>query len=221
MISPNPPLTKRSSDPNASSPPRVGAVAKLRRALFAEAVSEGAKYGVGFDRLLEHLWRVRGRTKRFRLHAVRHLGDLVHAIACIDDVGTAWHDLAERHESALIGVGHSVSAAGPTGGDASAVVLARRLMADLRVQCVEETDEYRITLREYHGETPLRRWLTHRLVARVHLASRYLPRRTGGLRLAMPYDQVPPGEHNCANVETASVNARVVVFSPCTSGAFK
>ena len=205
MVSPNP-LTNRSSQPVADSQPRVGAVARLRRALFANAAEVG-RYGIGFDRLLEHLWRVRSRTRRFSLRAVRHPGDLVHVIACIDGVGTAWHDLAERYESALVRVGHSVSAHGRS------VVLARRLLADLRGQCHHDTDAGRVTLRDYHGEVPLRRWLTHRLVARVHLAGQFRPRRTPGLHLVLPDEHTSAGDQRRESVETVQVDPHAVSFS--------
>ena len=74
---------------------------ELRRAYFAQAGETATRYGVRFERVLDHLDVLRLQHSQQSIPVVRYLEDLIHAVACLDDVDLAWRDLGERHERAL------------------------------------------------------------------------------------------------------------------------
>lgn len=128
--------------------------AQLRRAYFAQAAELAMRYSVAIERLLEHIAHARTRHSRLDLNAVRYVEDLVHAVACIDNVEVAWRDLVDQHERALI------RACRQWLDDTDAIVFVRRLLARVRAN-VEDGPP---TLRSFDGTTSLRRWLGDRLV---------------------------------------------------------
>jgi hypothetical protein len=109
--------------------------------------------------VLEHLWETRRWNRRLLLRSVTNIDDLVHAIACIDEVGLAWSDLAERYERTLI--------RRCRGGqdEIEATVFVRRLFADVRRRNREPFVINLPSLRGYAGTRPLRTWLADRLIA--------------------------------------------------------
>ena len=134
-------------------------MARLRRAYFAQAGENAARYRVTFDRIIVHLWQARSTNRRTMLRSVSCLDDLIHAIACVDEVGLAWADLAERYERALIRRcrGHQ--------DEIESTILVRRLFADLRRRNREACSMFAPSLRGYMGDKPLRIWLADRLNA--------------------------------------------------------
>jgi hypothetical protein len=140
-------------------PMRRSAVARLRLAFFAQAGEFANRYHVRFERVLEHVWDARRWNRRLLLRAVTNMDDLVHAIACIDEVGLAWSDLAERYERTLI--------RRCRGGqdEIEATVFVRRLFADVRRRNREPFVINLPSLRGYAGTRPLRTWLADRLNA--------------------------------------------------------
>ncbi|MHC4220520.1 MAG: hypothetical protein ACYSU7_18940 [Planctomycetota bacterium] len=148
----------------------------LRRAYFAQAGEIAMRYGVRFERVLDHLVVVRPGHFQHAIPVVRYLDDLIHAVACLDGVDLAWRDLSERHERALIrACRHWLDAT-------DAIVFVRRLLAGLRGD--QEPDLQ--TLRSFDGSCSLRRWLGDRIVGALN-------RSGAGLRPVRPpdLDQTP------------------------------
>ena len=85
-----------------SALPHRSAVTKLRFAFFALASDAAVRYGVRFERVLHHLWEGRRFNRRFLVRSIMHMDELVHAVACVDNIGLAWADLAENYERALV-----------------------------------------------------------------------------------------------------------------------
>jgi hypothetical protein len=131
----------------------------LRLAFFAQAGELAGRYHVRFERVIEHLWQARRCNRRLLLRGVTNVDDLVHAIACIDDVGLAWSDLAERYEPTLIRRCRTGQE------DIEATVFVRRLLADLRRRSREPFVANLPSLCGYAGTRPLRSWLSDRLNA--------------------------------------------------------
>jgi hypothetical protein len=148
---------------------------ELRRAYFAQAGEIAMRYGVRFERLLDHLDDLRGVHSQHSIPVVRYLDDLIHAVACVDDVDLAWRDLADRHERALIrACRHWLEAT-------DAIVFVRRLLAGLRRDRDLEVQK----LRSFDGSCSLRRWLGDRIVGGLN-------RSGSGLRPVRPPDLDQP-----------------------------
>ena len=135
-----------------------GVVCRLREAYFADARRSVARYGVSFERVLVHLWEARRLRRRVLIGSIVYVDDLVHAVACVDEVALAWADLAQRYEGALI---HACrrSLEAP-----DAVIFVRRLLGDLRSRDRGSADRGLPSLRGYMATRPLKRWLTDRAV---------------------------------------------------------
>lgn len=130
----------------------------IRREYFATSWEVATRYGVDFERVIVHLWGVRRNNHRFTIRQVVCLDDLVQAVACIDQVGLAWTDLAEGNERAL------VRACRWMPDEISAMLCVRRLLADIRKRNQNElADDRRPSMRDYTGAKPLRNWLIDRL----------------------------------------------------------
>ena len=142
--------------PTAHPPPTASAVLALRWAYFAHARESAGRYGIAFDRVVLHLWHARRLRRRVLLRAIANIDDLVHAVACVDEVGSAWADLVDRYEAGLIRSSRAVL----TGPDA--IVFVRRLIAELRRRNTDSPGQALPSLRSYLGTRPLRRWLTDR-----------------------------------------------------------
>lgn len=135
---------------------RSRSMARLRSEYFASAAETAVRYGVTFDRVVAHLWRARSLNRQFSLRMVAHLEDLVHAVACVDDVGLAWAELADRYERALIRrCRHGVA-------EIDATIAVRRMLADLRRRNSSPQALRFPTLHGYAGMQPLRVWLGER-----------------------------------------------------------
>ena len=140
-------------------PLRVGAVEILRRAYFADGGQSASRYGIGFDRVLEHLWETRDGQRHRPLRRVRHVDDLIHAVACIDELGNAWTDLTECYERPL------VRKCSFQLGQTSSIIAVRRLFTELQRHSASGRGASLPSLRAYRGSQPLRGWLADRLVA--------------------------------------------------------
>jgi hypothetical protein len=150
---------------------------ELRRAYFAQSGEIAMRYGVRFERVLDHLDELRGVHPQHSIPVVRYLDDLIHAVACVDDVDLAWRDLADRHERALIrACRHWLDAT-------DAIVFVRRLLAGLRRDRELEVQK----LRSFDGSCSLRRWLGDRIVGALN-------RSGSGLRPVRPPDLDQPPE---------------------------
>ena len=134
------------------------ALDRLRCAYFAQAGETASRYGISFERVIRHLWQARRSNRRFTLQNIAHVDDLLHAIACADDVALAWTDLAERYERTL------VRKCRANFDEMEATVFVRRVLADLRHRSVLEHDERLPSLHTYLGTRPLRLWLADRMI---------------------------------------------------------
>jgi len=132
----------------------------LRAAYFA-AGETASGYGITFSGIVEHLWRARRFDRRLRLGDVRHMEDLLQAIACTDGQPQAWSDLAERFERLLI------RQCEPRMDSMRATVAVRQLFAALRRRAGEDASASRPCMRWYSGARPLRHWLAERLAVQL------------------------------------------------------
>ncbi len=139
-----------------------GVVCRLREAYFAEARCSASRYGLSFERLLVHLWEARRLRRRVLIGSIVYVDDLVHAVACVDDVALAWTDLAERYEAAMI------HACRRSLDEPDAVIFVRRLLGDLRRRNRGCGDRGLPSLRGYMAARPLKRWLTDRAVGELN-----------------------------------------------------
>ncbi len=150
---------------------------ELRRAYFAQAGETATRYGVRFERVLDHLDDLGDVHPQHALPVVRYLDDLIHAVACVEGVDLAWRDLTERHERALIrACRHWLEAT-------DAIVFVRKLLAGLRRDRELEVQK----LRSFDGSCSLRRWLGDRIVGALN-------RSGSGLRPVRPPDLDQPPE---------------------------
>jgi hypothetical protein len=157
-------------------------VSELRRAYFAHAGEIAMRYGIRFERVLDHLETLRLEHPQHSFPAVRYLDDLIHAVACLDGVDLAWRDLGEQHERAL------TRACGQWLEATDAIVFVRRLLAGLRTNGQSGVQ----TLSSFDGSCSLRRWLGDRIVGALN--------RSGeGLRPVRPVDLDQPGEPRFAD----------------------
>ena len=143
------------------------AMARLRQQYFSAGGDAVVRYNIGFDRILRHLWRARRHQRRLAIRSIDHMHDLIHAIACVDDMDRAWADLAEQYEPALVRACRSQM------GEIDALLQVRRLLASLRERsCAGGGADP--SLHWYTGANTLRSWLGQRLLAGL---SRGLSRR--------------------------------------------
>lgn len=144
----------------SSSEQRQGGarIEPLRYAYFAQAGEIAIRYGVVFDRVVEHVRILDERRRQRSAYSIRYVEDLVHAVACTDGVDLAWNDLSEQHERVLL----RVCAERYEGS--VAIVLVRRFLATLRRESAQPGTRGRWTLRRYDGTQSLRRWLRERLL---------------------------------------------------------
>jgi hypothetical protein len=156
--------------------------ADLRRSYFAQAGDTAMRYGIPFDRVLDHLVLLQAEHPENSIPVVRYLEDLIHAVACVDGLDLAWRDLAERHERALIrACRHWLEAT-------DAIVFVRRLLAGLR----RDQEPGAPPLRRYDGSCSLRRWLGDRIVGALNRSgTRLRPVRPPDLDQA---NDAPDGE---------------------------
>ena len=149
-------------------------VTDLRRAYFAQASDVARRYGVNFDQVLDHVRAARSTHAHSAFPNIRHMDDLVHAVACVAERDLAWWDLADEHELALVRMTRQWLE--PT----DAIVFVRRLLAALR----REDDEV-LPLRSFDGVREMRRWLADRIVGRMNTVG-------GGLALNSSSDERSP-----------------------------
>jgi hypothetical protein len=155
------------------------AISRLRSNFFATAGEPAVRYGITFDRLLSHIREARKAGRQVMIRHITHLDDLVHAVACIDGVGLAWAELAERYERQIVRrCRHRLD-------EIDATVLTRRMFAQLRHQedfAIQGEGEGSL-LRGYLGTRPLRTWLADRTIAQIaHVST-----STGGVVTAPPF----------------------------------
>ncbi len=130
---------------------------ELRRAYFAQAGDPAARYGISFDDVFSHLIATRANHTHASLPPVRHIDDLVHAIACVGNVDLAWWDLTEQYERTLVRACRQWLEA------TDAIVFVRRLFCGLR----RDDDDIQ-SLRGFDGTRTMRRWLGDRIVGRMN-----------------------------------------------------
>jgi hypothetical protein len=150
-------------------------LADLRRAYFAQAGDIARRYGVDFDQVIDHVHAARANHARGGVPDIRHMDDLVHAVACVADRDLAWWDLTEEHELALVRMTRQWLE--PT----DSIVFVRRLLAALRRE-----DDDLLSLRRFDGVREMRRWLADRIVGRMNTVG-------GGLVLNASSDVRSPG----------------------------
>ena len=144
----------RSRLPIPTRIPAGNALSALRRRYFSHASESAARYGVTFDRIVQHLWDARRRGLHVSLRSVFSIDDLVHVIGCIDCCARAWHDLIELYEPWLVRQHrHQMD-------DCAALLEVRQFLVELRRQRAAKTAE--VALRDYLGDKPLRNWLASR-----------------------------------------------------------
>ncbi|MHC4429692.1 MAG: hypothetical protein ACYS0D_13970 [Planctomycetota bacterium] len=131
---------------------RGARIDSLRRAYFAQAAEIAIRYGVLFDRIVEHVRGAEALQPRRTPYSIRYVEDLVHAAACAGGQDLAWRDLIEQHERAL--VRSCTEEFDPT----QAIVLVRRFLAGLQRDTLTEGDDT-WSIRRYEGTRSLRRWL--------------------------------------------------------------
>ena len=129
------------------------ATSNLRRAYFAHAGELAMRYGVTFDRVAQHVHCSWNREPALIAKGVRYAQDLVHAVACVDNVGLAWSDVADHHERMLI------RACRDRLDETDAILVVRRLFVELRRTSTGEPEARGISLRGYLGTCSLRGWL--------------------------------------------------------------
>ena len=130
---------------------------ELRRAYFAQAGDPAARYGISFDDVFSHLIATRANHTHATLPPVRHMDDLVHAVACVGAVDLAWWDLTEQYERTLVRACRQWLEA------TEAIVFVRRLFCGLR----RDDDDIQ-SLRSFDGTKTMRRWLGDRIVGRMN-----------------------------------------------------
>ena len=111
------------------------------------------RYGVTFDRVAQHVHRGWNREPALIAKGIRYAQDLVHAVACVDNVGLAWSDVADHHERMLI------RACRDRLDETDAILVVRRLFVELRRTSTGEPHARGMSLRGYLGTCSLRGWL--------------------------------------------------------------
>ena len=136
------------------------AFSQLRSQYFARAGESAVRYGIGFDRVVEHLWGARGRGLVIPVSLIVYIDDLVHAVALVDHNETAWTDLREIYERWLI---RKFRNRLPY---TEALLEVRGLLSELRREHTEGADGID-SLRCYLGLVPMQLWLVERLEQRL------------------------------------------------------
>ncbi len=147
---------------------------RLRRNYFSHAGHVAQRYGVSIDRLVLHVTSASARRGIQTLAPLRHVGDLIHAAACVDNCELAWADLAFRHGAAIGDVVRSMA----IGADAPSAV--RRIVGELRRETCDSplatastsSNHSEVSLRDYLGRPAMRHWLAN--WAREQLRSHHL-----------------------------------------------
>jgi hypothetical protein len=137
-------------------------MSQLRRAYFAEAGDIALRYGVALDRLDRHVCEARVLEPSMTVLPIRHVEDLIQAVACVDGADLAWWDLVEHHERALIRACRERLEA------ADAIIFVRRSYAELRRRSQTAFDRRFPSLRSFVGTCSLRRWLHERIPGGLH-----------------------------------------------------
>jgi len=130
----------------------------FRRAYFADAGEAAARYGIPFGQVHEHLIAARPNARRISYDRVHYVTDLVHAVACVQDVNVAWLDLSQMYEPWLVRVCRSRAV------ETDPIVLVRRLLRDLHRRNRAPSAADQPSLRNYVGTYPLRSWLADRVL---------------------------------------------------------
>lgn len=158
----------RQKSANASSAlrdrARRGRSMQAMRAAYFAAGETASCYGITFSDVVLHLWRARVADRRLRMRHMRHMDDLLQAIACVEGQPQAWTDLATRFERVL------VRQCQPRLDAIEATVAVRQLFATLKRRSTETVAPSQACLRWYSGAKPLRRWLSDRLAAQLAVA---------------------------------------------------
>ena len=147
------------------------ATSKLRRAYFAHAGETAMRYGVTFDRVAKHVHWGWNREPVSIVKGIRYAQDLVHAVACIDNVSLAWSDIADHHERMLI------RACRDRLDETDAILVVRRLFVKLRRTSTGDPEVRGMSLRGYLGTCSLRGWLCRCLADAMNNAVADLPNR--------------------------------------------
>lgn len=147
------------------------ATSQLRRAYFAHAGELAMRYGVTFDRVAQHVHRGWNREPALIVKGIRHAQDLVHAVACVDNVGLAWSDVADHHERMLI------RACRDRLDETDAILVVRRLFVELRRTSTGGPEARGTSLRGYLGACSLRGWLCRCLADAMNDAVAASPNR--------------------------------------------
>lgn len=137
---------------------------QLRRAYFAHAGELAIRYGITFDRVAQHVRRGWNHEPALSIKGVRYAEDLVHAVACVDDVGLAWSDLVDHHERML------TRACRDRLDETNAILVVRRLFVQLRRQSIGASEDRSGSLCEYLGTCSLRGWLCRCLAEAINEA---------------------------------------------------
>lgn len=148
------------------------ATSKLRRAYFAHAGELAMRYGVTFDRVAQHVHSGWSREPALIIKGIRYTQDLVHAVACVDNVGLAWSDVADHHERMLI------RACRDRLDETDAILMVRRLFVELRRTSTVGSDAPGMSLRGYIGTCSLRGWLCRCLTDKMNDAVTAGPHRS-------------------------------------------
>ena len=170
--------------------PRERSLVRLRRAYFAEAAATAARYAIGFDDLVVHLWRVRcRRCLPLDLRSIDHVENLAHAVACGLHRSAAWSDLVDRYEPWL------VRRCAIRLGETRSILVVRRTFLTLRVDGDAAGDG---GLAAYAGERSLRAWLADRVMSEATRSGEGIAvphaevRTKGGVRLRRGRGTAPP-----------------------------
>lgn len=137
---------------------------QLRRAYFAHAGELAIRYGITFDRVAQHVRHGWNHEPALSIKGVRYAEDLVHAVACVDDVGLAWSDLLDHHERML------TRACRDRLDETDAILVVRRLFVQLRRQSIGASQDRSGSLSEYLGTCSLRGWLCRCLAEAINQA---------------------------------------------------
>ena len=129
------------------------------------------RYGVTFDRVAQHVHCGWNREPALIVKGIRYAQDLIHAVACVDNVGLAWSDVVDHHERMLI------RACRDRLDETDAILVVRRLFVELRRTSTGEPEAWSTSLRSFLGTGSLRGWLCRRLADAMNDAVAVGPNR--------------------------------------------
>ncbi len=129
------------------------------------------RYGVTVDRVAQHVHCGWNREPALIAKGIRYAQDLVHAVACVDNVGLAWSDVVDHHERMLI------RACRDRLDETDAILVVRRLFVELRRTSTGEPEARSTSLRSFLGTGSLRGWLCRRLADAMNDAVAVGPNR--------------------------------------------